>query len=175
MFRFYPVTNHRLGALKFLRRERSFFKVKFKGHLHSSLFHHCSLTCPVALAGWKRIHLMSWSRWSESNRRPLAYEAIALPTELHRLNRETKPSGFFSRALFPYIVIRLQRSRFTSLLLVLGTHETQNFIKATYAQPFPAHVFCSLAIPLKRYARSHIVISMRRNLLKPLALRKIRC
>ncbi len=26
----------------------------------------------------------TWSRWAGSNRRPLLYESIALPTELHR-------------------------------------------------------------------------------------------
>ncbi len=26
----------------------------------------------------------AWSRWSELNRQPIAYEAIALPVELHR-------------------------------------------------------------------------------------------
>ncbi len=31
-------------------------------------------------------HFLSkiWSRWSDLNRRPIDYESIALPTELHR-------------------------------------------------------------------------------------------
>ena len=37
-----------------------------------------------ARAVFEFIFLMFWSRWPESNRRPIAYEAIALPAELHR-------------------------------------------------------------------------------------------
>lgn len=31
------------------------------------------------------IEFFSWSRWSDSNRRPTVYDTAALPAELHRL------------------------------------------------------------------------------------------
>lgn len=44
--------------------------------------------CAVLRVGCEQVRETSsievWSRWSESNRRPFAYKASALPTELHR-------------------------------------------------------------------------------------------
>ena len=81
-----------------------FFKITRKDlNLWHSPFHHLNGYSGLALPDWATYKL-NWWRWQESNPRPSACKADALPVELHPQNRFHSGSPLWKLRIFTTVI-----------------------------------------------------------------------